>query len=371
MPGQLLFSCIRCLHQDYDGLEISPMNKFISMRHHNNRRNFIRTATIAGVGAALSGNALAAWGGPRPKAEIRAGIIGLDTEHSVAFAKTLNDPNAPADVSGFRVVAAYPHGSRDIASSLKMIPGFTEQIKALGVEIVDSIDELLKKVDVVFLETNDGRLHLEQALPVFKAHKPMFIDKPVAASLADAVAIVDASRKYSSPFFSSSSLRFMTSAQQIANGKIGKVLGADTYGPASIEKTHPDLFWYGIHGIEALFTVMGTGCKTVTRFFQEGSEVVVGTWEDNRIGTFRGIRTGAQDFGGSAFGDKAIASVGPWEGYRPLVVQIVEFFRTGKIPVSPQETLEIFAFMEAAEESKKQGGVPVSLQSVMQKAGGH
>lgn len=337
----------------------------------NNRRHFIKTAAIAGVGTALSGKALAAWKESSGKAEIKAGIIGLDTEHSVAFAKTLNDPNAPADVSGFRVVAAYPHGSRDIASSLKMIPGFTEAIKTLGVEIVDSIDALLKKVDVVFLETNDGRLHLEQALPVFKAHKPMFIDKPVAASLADTVAIFDASQKYNSPFFTSSSLRFMSSAQQIANGKIGRVLGADTYGPATIEKTHPDLFWYGIHAIEALFTVMGTGCKTVTRFFEEGSEVVVGTWDDNRIGTFRGIRTGAQDFGGAAFGEKAIASVGPWEGYRPLVVQIVEFFRTGKLPVSPKETLEIFAFMEAAEESKKRGGVAVSIENVMQKAGGH
>jgi hypothetical protein len=96
--------------------------------------------------------------------------------------------------------------------------------------------------------------------------------------------------------------------------------------------------------------------------------MVVGLWDDHRIGTFRGIRTGAQDFGGTAFGEKAIAPIGPWEGYRPLTVQIAEFFRTGKAPVSPEETLEIFAFMEAAEVSKQRGGASVTLQSVMQSA---
>jgi hypothetical protein len=160
----------------------------------------------------------------------------------------------------------------------------------------------------------------------------------------------------------------MNNARQIAGGKIGKVTGADAYGPAHIEKTHPDLFWYGIHAIEALYTVMGTGCQRVTRTYTEGTDVVVGEWGDHRIGTFRGIRTGVEDFGGTAFGDKGIAAIGPWEGYRPLVVQIVEFFRTGKSPVSPEETLEIFAFMQAADESKRKGGAPVSLEQVMEKA---
>ena len=160
----------------------------------------------------------------------------------------------------------------------------------------------------------------------------------------------------------------MTNAQQIAAGKIGKVLGADTYGPASLEKTHPDLFWYGIHAIEALYTVMGAGCKTVTRFYTEGTDLVVGIWEDNRIGTFRGLRNGTYDFGGTAFGEKGDAQIGPWEGYRPLALQIATFFRTGKPPVQPAETLEIFAFMEAAQQSRENGGVPVRLDTVMEKA---
>lgn len=330
------------------------------------RRNFLRAAGLAGIGTVVSAKGFSAMGTFGGEA-IRVGVIGLDTEHSVAFTRTFHAADA-ADVAGFRVVAACPHGSRDIASSLEMIPGFTEQMKKMEVEITESIDVLLSKVDVVLLETNDGRLHLEQALPVLKARKPVFIDKPIAASLQDALAIFDAAGRYGTPVFSSSSLRYMSSARQIVQGKIGKVLGADVYGPAVIEKTHPDLFWYGIHAVETLFTVMGRGCRSVSRTFKEGTDVVVGVWEDGRIGTFRGIRAGTQDFGGTAFGDKGITAIGPWEGYRPLVVEIADFFRTGKAPVSAEETLEIFAFMEAAESSKQNGGAAVTLERVMEAA---
>lgn len=322
---------------------------------------------MAGFGLGIAGNTIPIFGNRNLK-EIRIGIIGLDTSHSIEFTRIFNDPDAGID--GFKVVAAYPQGSRDIKSSLEMIPGSIEEIKKMGVKITGSIEELLLITDAILLETNDGRLHAEQAFPVIKASKPLFIDKPIAASLADAVSIFEAAKRNNVPVFSASSLRFMESAQQIVQGKAGKVLGADTYSPATIEKTHPDLFWYGIHGIETLFTVMGTGCRSVVRHYTEGSDIVIGVWEGNRIGSFRGIREGAKDFGGKVFGDKGIVAIGPWDGYKPLVKQIADFFRTGKAPVTPRETLEIFAFMEAAEESKFNRGTSVNLSDMIKKAGG-
>ena len=300
--------------------------------------------------------------------QLRAGIIGLDTSHVIAFTKILNDENAAADVSGCRVVAAYPQGSPDIVSSTIRVPQYTEQMKELGVEIVDSIPALLEKVDVVLLETNDGRPHLEQVIPVLQSGKPVFIDKPIAGSLADAVAIFELARRHNVPLFSSSSLRYGAGAQALRNGKLGEILGCDAYSPCSLEKTHPDLFWYGIHGVETLFTVMGTGCQSVTRASSPGLDVVVGTWQGGRIGTFRGIRKGRRGYGGTAFGSKGITPIGASGGYRPLLVEIVKFFRTGNVPVSEQETLEIYAFMEAADESKRQAGQPVTLESVLKKA---
>jgi predicted dehydrogenase len=309
---------------------------------------------------------------PEPVKQFRVGIIGLDTSHSVAFTQILNDANPKEDVAGCRVVAAYPRGSADIKSSTERVPEYTTKVVDLGVEIVNSIEELVQKVDAVLLESNDGRPHLEQVLPVLKAARPVFIDKPIAGSLADAVAIFEAARQSKVPVFSSSSLRYVSSAQAIRNGKIGEVKGCDAYSPCSLEATHPDFFWYGIHGVETLFTVMGTGCESVTRVSTPGIDLAAGVWKGGRVGTFRGIRTpeggGKADYGGTAFGTSGIQTIGTYEGYRPLVVEIVRFFRTGKSPVAEQETLEIYAFMEAADESKRQGGKPVTLESVLARA---
>jgi predicted dehydrogenase len=300
---------------------------------------------------------------------IKVGIIGLDTSHVTAFTKLLNDAKAEADIAHCRVVAAYPKGSPDIESSTSRVPGYIEIVKEHGVEIVDSIDELVKRVDCVLLETNDGRPHLEQVLPVLKGGKPVFIDKPVAGSLADAIAIFAAAKKYNCPLFSSSSLRYAEGAQAIRNGAVGEVLGCDAYSPCSLEATHPDLYWYGIHGCETLFTVMGAGCESVSRTTTPDFDFVAGKWNDGRIGTFRGIRAkGASGYGGTAFGTKGIKEIGKSGGYRPLLVEIVKFFRSKQAPIAAAETLEIYAFMEAADESKRQGGCPVTLAEVMKKA---
>ncbi len=337
------------------------------MEKDYNRRKFVKTATIGTVGMQLFGGINWLYG-RQPLSLIKVGIIGLDTGHSSAFTRLFNDPVPLKEFEGIRVVAAYPNGSHDIETSVKMIPGNTKAVQKLGVEIVGSIEELLSKVDVVLLETNDGRLHLKQALKVINAGKRMFIDKPVAASLADAMVIFESAKKNGVPIFSSSSLRFMDSAQKVVNGSIGTVTGADVYSPALIEKTHPDLFWYGIHGIETLFTIMGAGCKSVTRYYTAETDIVIGTWERNRLGTFRGLRIGKNGYGGTAFGDKGIATLGPFEGYKPLVIQIADFFRSGKPPVRMEDTLEIVAFMEAAEESKRKKGAIIELAQMMKRA---
>jgi len=80
------------------------------------------------------------------------------------------------------------------------------------------------------------------------------------------------------------------------------------------------------------------------------------------------VTAGKSDYGAMVFGSKGNAPSGGYGGYEPLVVEICKFFKTGKPPVSAEETIEIFAFMEAADESKRQGGVPTTLESVLSKA---
>ena len=133
--------------------------------------------------------AAAAQGAGEDSKVLRAGVIGLDTSHAPAFAELLNSAKPESEFGGVKVVAAFPGGSPDIPASADRVDGYTKKFRELGIEIVPSIDELLKKVDVVLLESVDGRPHLEQVVPVLKAGKPVFVDKPVAGSLADAIAI--------------------------------------------------------------------------------------------------------------------------------------------------------------------------------------
>lgn len=301
-------------------------------------------------------------------APMKIGIIGLDTSHAIAFTKEFNGENPSPEYAGMKVVAAYPQGSKDIKSSTERVPAYIEEVKKSGVEIVDSIDELLKRVDAVLLESNDGRPHLEQVLPVFKSGKRVFIDKPIAGSLADTIAIFKASEKYKVPTFCSSSLRWIGGAAELRNGKLGKIFGCDTYGPCSLEKTHPDLFWYGVHGCEALFTVLGPKVETVTRTSTPDYEFVVGTWSDGRVGSFRGIHTGATSYGGTVFAEKGVEHLGGYGGYRPLVIEIAKYFRTGEVPVQPEETIALYAFMEGADVSKRAGGKTIAIADVIKTA---
>jgi hypothetical protein len=302
--------------------------------------------------------------------EIRVGIIGTDTSHATAFTRLLNDRTDPNHVPGARVVAAFKGGSPDVEASRTRVDRFAAELKdKWAVEFVDSIEELCRKVDAVLLESVDGRPHLAQVRPVFEAKKRVFIDKPLTAGYGDAREIVRLARDAGVPFFSSSSLRFAADLQAIkAGGAHGDIEGAFTFGPEELEPHHPDLFWYGIHAVEMLYTLLGPGCEQVTRVKTDSGDTVVGRWKDGRIGTMRGLIRGKKEYGAIVFGTKAVlATPVPMKSdYRGLVAEIVKFFQTGVPPVPAEETLEIMAFMEAAELSKARGGAPVALTEVTQ-----
>ena len=300
------------------------------------------------------------------KKTIRIGMIGLDTSHVVAFTETINNPEAKGHVAGAKVVAAFKGGSADIESSASRVDGYTKTLsEKYGVKIYPTIEEVCANVDAVMIEAVDGRPHLEQARKVIAAKKILYIDKPVAGTLKDAIEIFRLAEEAGVPVFSSSSLRFAKSTQAVRNGSLGKVSYAQTTSPASLEPHHPDLYWYGVHGCESLFTVMGTGCESVKRGQTEDGKIeVTGTWKGGRTGIFRE----GKGYSGTAKGEKGEAAVGNFDGYQPLVAEVVKFFQTKNPPVSPEETIELFAFMEAADESKRRGGKQVTIAEVLTKA---
>ena len=248
---------------------------------------------------------------------IKIGIIGLDTSHSTAFTELLNGDSDDEFVKEFEVVAAYPYGSKTIQSSYERIPG-------------------------------------------------CYIDKPVGATLGQAIAIYEMAEKYNVPIFSSSALRYSPQNQKLRKGEFGKILGADCYSPHKVEPTHPDFGFYGIHGVETLYTLMGTGCASVNRMSSKEADVVVGRWKDGRIGTFRGIKEGPSIYGGTAYTSKEAIPAGGYAGYKVLLDQILKFFKTGVAPISKEETIEIFTFMKASNMSKEQNGKIVSMEEAYQ-----
>ena len=331
------------------------------------RRTFIKSG--AAIGSTLS-LGLPSYGGvlTSDAKDLKIGMIGLDTSHCPAYTKLVNDKSNPK-MQGFSIAYAYPYGSTKIESSASRIPQYTSEIKALGVEVVDTLQKLIELSDVIMLMTNDGTLHYEQILPVLKAGKPVFVDKPVAARLPDVIRIYEAVKKYNVPMFSTSALRYIEGAQKVRNeSAVGKVIGADAYSPQKTEPSHTDLYWYGIHGVEILYTMMGTGCESIKRITGNEQDVVIGMWKDGRIGTYKGDIQTRQNYGGIAYGTTGVLPVGPFNGYQSLVEVVIQFFRDKKPPVSPEETIELYTFMEAADYSKKRGSEWVTLKQVYDEA---
>jgi predicted dehydrogenase len=292
--------------------------------------------------------------------DLRAGIIGTDTSHAPAFtAAFLAHPEWR-----IRVVAAFKGGSPDLPLSATRVEGFAATIHDKnGVEIVDTIDALLTKVDVVLLLSVDGRVHLSQATPVLRAGKPVFIDKPLAASVDDGRRIAALSRQTGAPFFSSSSTRFHADIPRLRTdagiGKVASVQG--TYTLNRLEH-HPDLYYYGIHGVEALYAVMGTGCVSVSRRTDGDVDVTTGKWSDGRAGVFRGLlKPGDKSAMLKVKGDKGTAESSGPQGYDGLLVAMAEFFQTGRSPVPVEQTIEILEFMTAADLSRDRRGAEVPL----------
>ncbi|MEQ8788794.1 MAG: Gfo/Idh/MocA family oxidoreductase [Pirellulaceae bacterium] len=312
---------------------------------------------------------------------IKVGVIGLDNYQSVAFMQLFHNPKESEDLAGLKVVGAVPLGSDDIQESVDGLPRWIERMEKSGVPMVDSIDKLLPQVDAVLVMSLDGRKHLEQVRPVLAAGKPVYIGRPLAASLEDAVEIFRLAKEYGTPIFSCSQHRFSPGFIGMRNHEeVGEVLGCNVYGGCPREEHHPDLTWHGVHGVETLYTIMGPGCVSVTRAATPLADVVTGVWKDGRVGVYRAIREGGVKYSATVFGSKGVApagiygyaapvkgvtSKGRYMGYEATAVEIAKFFKTRKAPVSADETIEIFTFLAAAEESKKQNGAPVKLQTVL------
>jgi len=297
---------------------------------------------------------------------MKIGLIGLDTSHVVAFTKLLTATTDEFHVPGAQVVAAYPGGSELFSLSRERVTGFTTQLRDdYGVEICDSIEAVVDKVDAVLLESVDGRQHLDQFRRA-AVGKPVYIDKPLTTTTAKARQLIALAKDTQTPIMSCSSLRYAAGiADMVKPGEV--TLSCEAFGPAAILPDYPGFFWYGIHSMEMLFAFMGCGCKRVQCIPSRDVDVVVGEWQDGRVGVMRGTRVKNGAFGCTVHTDvcthTALAGSTP-PYYFCLLTEIMKFFESRVSPIPIEETFEIISSIEAADLSRDQGGSIVYTESL-------
>lgn len=295
---------------------------------------------------------------------IRLGIVDCDTSHVVAFTQRLNHLEIAEEqwVEGASVVAAVPLPSQ---VSPERVGPFTEQLRGYGVEILAAPEDLLGKVDGVLIESVDGSVHRDRAMPFIEAGLPVWIDKPFTCSVAEARELVAAAGRKGVPLLSASSLRYDLSVQDVQAKRetLGRVLGVDAYTPASTHPRNPGLFHYAVHGVEMMYALMGPGCRRVSCTHTEGVDVAVGEWGDGRLATVRGTRHGSYGLGFTAFAEKGVVpgSSSPFY-YRELLKRVVAMMGSGESPLTGEEMIEVVAFQVAANASMEREGSPVPLE---------
>lgn len=289
--------------------------------------------------------------------ELRIGLVGLDTSHVIAFTKLLNVVTEKDHIPGARVIAGWPGGSDDIDVSRNRVAGFTKDLREkYGVEIMESPEDVAKACDLVFITAVDGRAHKELFARVVPFKRPTFIDKPFTTSLADAMEIFRLAEQNRVPVMSCSSLRYADGlTEELAKGE--PVIGCDAFGPMDLIPQLPGFFWYGVHVVDIMQRVMGTGCKSVTVTKTDDFDLLTGRWSNNRVATMRGIRNSHHKFGVTLHRKNDFDFVNLQQNkrawYANMLEAILKSLPQGKSDVAPEDTLEVIRIIEAANESRE------------------
>ncbi|MGI5870091.1 MAG: Gfo/Idh/MocA family protein [Kiritimatiellia bacterium] len=285
------------------------------------------------------------------------GLIGLDTSHVIAFARLLNGPTPHP---GARIAVGWPGGSDDVPLSRNRVEGFTRELRELhGVRILDTPEAVADHADLVFITSVDGRTHLELYRRIASRGKPVFIDKPLATSLADANEIVRLADSAGATVASCSMLRFAGELPAAIAWDRESIVGCDAYGPMDEQPSQPGLFWYGCHGVEMLVAAMGAGCREVRCVRTDGHDLLTAVWDDGRVASYHGVRGAASKFGlvlhcraGTEPVDLYAGK--PWEA--AFLDALLETLPRNRPLVPTAEMLDVVAIIEAANRSRSNNG---------------
>jgi len=283
--------------------------------------------------------------------ELKVGIIGLDTSHSIEFVRRMQAPDCPQDqkIEGMRAISClrFPSPFQTEPDQDKR----QAQLEQWGVKVTKNLGEVLNGVDAIMLEINDPSLHLQYFKKVMDAGKPVFLDKPPADNLKNAREIFNLAEKKKLKMFSASSLRVGPQVIQMAK-EISQPKIAMSIGPLGRAPAGSSVIWYGVHAVEMLQEIIGTGAKKVLAKKDFLGVTAIIEYADNRRGIVQ-LNEGDYRYSILAQNEKQMQflNVDTSRLYTDLLKEIKEFFKGGEPPVSFEESLEVQAILDAIEES--------------------
>ena len=302
-----------------------------------------------------------AAGKPRKAAvkPIKVAIVGLDTSHSVAMPRLMQDPKSEFRVEGMKATRCLRfetpfQGKKGLDERQAILEG-------IGVKVTEDFDEAVGDCDAIMIEINDPARHLEYFEKCAELGKPIFLDKPYADTLENARKIADIAEAKGVRFFTSSSLRFDVDLQatlaQVKKDKM-PIETACAWGPVGHAPAGSSLVWYGVHACEILQQIMGCGAISVSASEDRKGYVCHVAYADGRRGIVE-LTYGSYRYGCLLRDDKKNEVMCQVTGrvpfYKMLLDKIVPFFRGGEQPVPAADCFESMALLAAAEKSVATG----------------
>lgn len=287
--------------------------------------------------------------------DLRVALIGLDTSHTVEFARRMQAPDVAPEqkVDGLSAVTCLrfetPFQDKDGLDKRQA------QLEAWGVKVTTEFDEAVADCDAIMLEVNDPAYHVEYFTKVAGLGKPVFLDKPLADTIQNGRLIADMAKEQGVRVWSASSLRFVPQLGEAIEA-IPEPTMAQTYGALGKAPAGSSIVWYGVHAFEMLERAIGRGAVRVSARRDQIGVVAIVEYADARRGIVE-LNEGSYLYGGCLrVKDKAapyIVNMG--RAYSDELVLVEKFFRGGESPVPMEDAIEVMAMLDAAERSVSSG----------------
>lgn len=287
--------------------------------------------------------------------EIRVGIIGLDTSHAIEFPRRMQAPDLDPElrVAGLRAVSCLRFATP--FQNEEQLDGRQAELERWGVRVSRKLEDTLEGVDALMLEINDPALHLDYFQRCAGLGKPIFVDKPLADTLANGRRIAEIAQASGTRWWSSSSLRYVPAVRE-ACAAIPTPSVATVYGALGTAPAGSSIVWYGVHAFEMLEAALGRGARSVQTRRDALGAVAVVEYPDRRRGIVE-LTAGSWLYGGCLREqEKARPFVADLaRAYTEQLAAVRDFFRGGPPPVAAEDALEVMGMLDAAERSFASG----------------